>query len=141
MRSLVRIRTCQTWPNRWFVHAATADGHQNNDPPHLPDVPTVFNLFEYAGNENWKIYFHDLAQAHTLLQLFLLGSHFHPYRQFQADCLTGQLPAYSFIEPQYYADLVNPENDQHTVGRNAGRATDCGRLQLPKIQQVFGPKR
>ncbi|MGA9892088.1 MAG: alkaline phosphatase family protein [Xanthobacteraceae bacterium] len=110
---MVRIRTCQTWPNRWFVHAATADGHQNNDPPHLPDVPTVFNLFEYAGNENWKIYFHDLAQAHTLLQLFLLGSHFHPYRQFQADCLTGQLPAYSFIEPQYYADLVNPENDQH----------------------------
>ncbi len=20
---------CQTWPNRWFVHAATADRHQN----------------------------------------------------------------------------------------------------------------
>jgi phospholipase C len=27
---------CQTWPNRWFVHAATADGHENNDPPHSP---------------------------------------------------------------------------------------------------------
>ena len=104
---------CQTWPNRWFVHAATADRHQNNDPPHLPDVPTIYNLFEYAGNENWKIYFHDFAQAHTLLQLFLLGGHFHSYRQFQADCQSGQLPAYSFIEPQYYADVVNPENDQH----------------------------
>ena len=22
---------CQTWPNRWFVHAATADGHENNE--------------------------------------------------------------------------------------------------------------
>lgn len=104
---------CQTWPNRWFVHAATADGHQNNDPPHFPNAPTIFNLLEYAGNESWKIYFHDLAQAHTLLQLFLLRSHFHSYRQFQADCLSGQLPAYSFIEPQYYADLVSPENDQH----------------------------
>jgi phospholipase C len=104
---------CQTWPNRWFVHAATANGHQNNEPLHLPNVPTIFNLFEYVGNDNWKIYFHDMAQAHTLLQLFLLGDHFHSYRQFQADCQSGQLPAYSFIEPQYYADLTSPENDQH----------------------------
>jgi phospholipase C len=104
---------CQTWPNRWFVHAATADGHENNDPVHLPDVETIYNRFEQAGNEDWKIYFHDLAQVHTLLKLFLLGNHFHFYRQFQADCQSGNLPAYSFIEPQYYSDLANPECDQH----------------------------
>ena len=104
---------CQTWPNRWFVHAATADGHENNDPPHFPNVPTIFNRLEQAGIDSWKIYFHDIAQAHTLLQLFLLGSHFQSYRQFQADCQTGQLPAYSFIEPQYFADFGHPENDQH----------------------------
>lgn len=104
---------CQTWPNRWFVHAATADGHENNDPPHFPNVPTIFNRLEQAGIDSWKIYFHDIAQAHTVLQLFLLGSHFHSYRQFQADCQTGQLPAYSFIEPQYFADFGHPENDQH----------------------------
>jgi phospholipase C len=104
---------CQTWPNRWFVHTATADRRQNNDPLYLPDVPTIYNRLEQAGIDNWKIYFHDMAQAHTLLQLFLLGDHFHSYRQFQADCQIGQLPSYSFIEPQYYADLVSPENDQH----------------------------
>jgi phospholipase C len=104
---------CQTWPNRWFVHTATADRHENNDPIHFPDVPTIFNRLEEAGIDDWKIYFHDMAQAHTLLQLFLLGGHFHSYRQFQIDCETGDLPAYSFIEPQYYADLLNPENDQH----------------------------
>jgi phospholipase C len=104
---------CQTWPNRWFVHAATADGHENNNPPHFPDVPTIYNRFEEADNEDWKIYFHDIAQAHTLLQLFLLGSHFQSYTQFKADCQTGQLPAYSFIEPQYFADFGHPENDQH----------------------------
>src|SRR5262250_2432852 len=104
---------CQTWPNRWFVHAATADGHENNDPPHFPNVPTIFNRLEQVGIDSWKIYFHDIAQAHTLLQLFLLGSHFQSYRQFQADCQTGQLPAYSFIEPQYFADFGHPENDQH----------------------------
>jgi phospholipase C len=104
---------CQTWPNRWFVRAATADRHENNNPPHLPDVPTIFNRLELAGVDNWKIYFHDLAQAHTLLQLFLLGSHFQSYRQFQADCQSNTLPAYSFIEPQYFADFGHPENDQH----------------------------
>jgi len=79
----------------------------------FPNVPTIFNRLEQAGIDSWKIYFHDIAQAHTLLQLFLLGSHFHIYRQFQADCQTGQLPAYSFIEPQYFADFGHPENDQH----------------------------
>ena len=104
---------CQTWPNRWFVHAATADGHENNNPIHLPDVETVFNRFEQARIGDWKIYFHDIAQAHTLLKLFLLSNHFHFYRQFQADCQRGQLPSYSFIEPQYYPDMAHPENDQH----------------------------
>jgi phospholipase C len=104
---------CQTWPNRWFVHAATADRHENNDPPHFPDVMTIFNRLELVNVDNWKIYFHDFAQAHTLLQLFLLGSHFHTYRQFQADCQSNTLPAYSFIEPQYFNDFGHPENDQH----------------------------
>src|SRR5499427_1350759 len=104
---------CQTWPNRWFVHAATADGHENNDPPHFPNVETIYNRFEQAGIGDWKIYFHDIAQAHTLLKLFLLSNHFHFYRQFQADCQRGQLPSYSFIEPQYYSDMAHPENDQH----------------------------
>jgi phospholipase C len=56
----------------------------------------------------------DLFSRHCPgAQLFLLGSHFQSYRQFQADCQTGQLPAYSFIEPQYFADFGHPENDQH----------------------------
>src|SRR5215469_12360177 len=104
---------CQTWPNRWFVHTGTADRHENNDPPHFPNVPTIFNRLELAGIDNWKIYIHDFAQAHTLLQLFLLGSHFHSYRQFQADCQSNALPSDSFIEPQYFANFGHPENDQH----------------------------
>ena len=103
---------CQTWPNRWFVHAATADGYENNDPPHIPDVPTIYNRLEQA-NQTWKIYFHDMAQTHTLLQLAGHLDHFHFYGQFQADCQSGTLPSYSFIEPQYYSDFGHPENDQH----------------------------
>jgi phospholipase C len=54
---------CQTWPNRWFVHCATADGHENNEPLHLPDVETIYNRLEQAGMHDWKIYFHDLARG------------------------------------------------------------------------------
>jgi phospholipase C len=104
---------CQTWPNRWFVHAATADRQENNNPLHLFEVMTIFNRLEEAGVDDWKIYFHDFAQSHTLLQLFFLGSHFHSYREFQVDCQSNTLPAYSFIEPQYFADFGHPENDQH----------------------------
>jgi phospholipase C len=103
---------CQTWPNRFFVHTGTADRHENNDPPHLPDIDTIFNRFELAGNENWKIYFHDIAQSKTLTSLWLLRDHFHFYEQFQLDAKSGTLPAYSFIEPRYFTDLALP-NDQH----------------------------
>jgi phospholipase C len=104
---------CQTWPNRWFVHTATADRRQNNNPLYLPDVDTIYNRFEEAGNEDWKIYFHDISQAKTLVKLWPLGDHFHFYSQFQADCQMDQLPAYSFIEPRYYADFSSPECDMH----------------------------
>jgi hypothetical protein len=72
------------------VHAATADGHENNDPPHIPDVPTIYNRLENASVA-WKIYFHDMAQAHTLLQLSTHLDHFHFYAQFRADCQSGTL--------------------------------------------------
>lgn len=104
---------CQTWPNRWFVHAATAAGHENNDPIHLPDVETIYNRCEFAGNVSWTIYFHDLAQSKTLLKLWPLSDHFHLYSKFQADCQAGTLPNYSFIEPRYYDDFGNHENDMH----------------------------
>lgn len=103
---------CQTWPNRWFVHAATADGHENNEPIHFPDVETIYDRLDKAGI-TWKIYFHDFPQALTLTRLWLRGDHFQFYRQFQMDCEKGQLPSYSFIEPRYYADFGNFENDQH----------------------------
>ena len=35
---------CQTWPNRFFAHTATANGYVNNSPTHFPYMmETVFN--------------------------------------------------------------------------------------------------
>jgi phospholipase C len=106
---------CQTWPNRFFAHTGTANGFENNDPPHFPyHMDTIFNRLEEAGMENpWKIYYHDYAQTWSLAKLWLLMDHFHFYEQFQSDAKNGALPAYAFIEPRYYPHASQLPNDQH----------------------------
>ena len=108
---------CQTWPNRFFAHTATAGGWVNNNPPHFPyTMPSIFRRLGDAGR-SWKVYFHDLPQAATLADLWTaLPTHFrHFEREFEADAEAGRLPHYSFIEPRYFANqlLGQVPNDQH----------------------------
>lgn len=105
---------CQTWPNRFFVHTGTANGYENNSPPHFPyEMPTIFNRFEDLNIDNgWKIYFHDMPQTLTLSRLWSHLDGFRFYEEFRQDAKQGTLPNYSFIEPRYFAD-INLPNDQH----------------------------
>ena len=107
----------QTWPNRFFLHAATALGYLNNSPTHFPYVmPTVFNRMTEAG-KSWRIYFHDVPQTATLANLWSeLPDHLYRFDEhFELDAKTGHLPNYSFIEPRYFSDPVTGHmpNDQH----------------------------
>lgn len=103
---------CQTWPNRFFAHTATAAGYENNDPPHFPyEMPTIFNRLEEFGRP-WKIYFHDVPQTLSLAALWAHAAHFCLFSEFENDARQGTLPAYSFIEPRYFADVSLP-NDMH----------------------------
>jgi phospholipase C len=106
---------CQTWPNRFFVHAGTADGYVNNSPTHFPyTMETVFNRLSGVG-QTWKIYFHDIPQAMTLTKLWF-NENFQDFDPvFAADAANGTLPTYSFIEPRYFTStLLNKiPNDEH----------------------------
>jgi phospholipase C len=103
---------CQTWPNRFFVHTATANGYENNSPPRFPyDMPTIYTALEKAF-ATWKIYFHDIPQSLTLSELWPKIAKFHFVEQFVQDAQVGALPNYSFIEPRYFADADLP-SDQH----------------------------
>jgi phospholipase C len=107
---------CQTWPNRFFAHCGTAGGWVNNSPPRFPyTMPTVFNLLDAAAKE-WRIYFHDVPQSATLTQLWsdpVKG--FRRFGDFLPDAANGDLPAYSFIEPRYFTDMLLGQmpNDEH----------------------------
>ena len=105
---------CQTWPNRFFVHTATAHGYENNMPPHFPyEMETIFNQLDVAGApKGWKVYFHDIPQSLTLAQLWPHPLHFRFYSEFSRDAKHGTLPSYSFIEPRYFSDIGLP-NDEH----------------------------
>jgi phospholipase C len=122
---------CQTFPNRCFVHAATADGWVNNlpDPPwdvveRFPyDMPTIFNQLTahfslhdlWPFDKGWRIYFHDFPNSLLLSQLWGHLDHFHGYRRFHDDVASGNLQPYSFIEPRYYPNLEQTllPNDDH----------------------------
>lgn len=104
----------QTWPNRFFVHTGTANGYENNAPPHFPYMmPTIFSrLKEMDPINGWRIYFHDAVQAAALARLWQIRHHFVRYSKFQTDVQEGRLPAYTFIEPDYLS-VLGSQNDQH----------------------------
>jgi phospholipase C len=117
---------CQTWPNRLFVHCATANGYVNNLPipswkvvERFPfDMPTIFDQIRErfpAPGQGWRIYFHDFPHSLLLSNLWPHLDHFHGYSRFREDVAAGELPPYSFIEPRYFPNLKRElmPNDQH----------------------------
>jgi phospholipase C len=113
---------CQTFPNRFFAHTATAGGYVNNFPLHFPyKMKSVFELLD-EKQKDWRIYFHDLPQAATLANIWEAGP--TKFRRFEADfvsdAMSGKLPAYSFIEPRYFSSnllqlIANDEHPPHNV--------------------------
>ena len=112
---------CETWPNRYFLHCGTAGGYVNNERSTFPYrwprfLPTIFRRLDRSGR-SWKVYFHDLPQAATLIELWpKIPTHFYFFDpHFKLDAKDGKLPSYSFIEPRYYSSLRTRAlpNDQH----------------------------
>ena len=90
----------ETWPNRNFLHAATSDGETNIDVRFYTN-PTVFELLEDAGRD-WRIYHDDTPQVWAFEKLWdspdRLANWFQ-YSSFAEHVAAGDLPAYSFLEP------------------------------------------
>ena len=103
----------QTWPNRMFAHAATSDGHIDNQ-LYDYDIDTIYHRLE-DGSRSWNIYFHDIPQSLALkrLRADAFKDRFRLFHDFLADARNGSLPDYSFIEPRYYDFAFKRANDQH----------------------------
>ncbi|HLM25813.1 MAG TPA: alkaline phosphatase family protein [Thermoleophilaceae bacterium] len=101
--------TC-TYPNRSFFHAGSSSGFVvNTSPPgSFPRENTAETLFERleAAGLTWKVYcdppshysLTGIIHASRLAPRF--ATNFFSTRQFFEDAENGELPTYSFIEPQ-----------------------------------------
>jgi phospholipase C len=128
-----------TWPNRYFMHAATSMGLQDLDSDDCLaymagtqfTAPTLFGRVNKAGLD-WRVYFHNPPHAATLNEIKstwdgqLDNAHWREFDPgnsldgFAEDLHNGDLPYYTFIEPQFDPVLPNnplvPDNSGHPSG-------------------------
>ena len=92
----------ETLPNRAFVHAATSQGHMD-DNTKTYTAPTIYPALG-EHNLSWKIYGYDAdpltRQTFTDLT-HLADSYFGQFTDFQSDAASGSLPSYAFLEPSW----------------------------------------
>jgi phospholipase C len=111
-----------TWPNRFFVHAATSNGYVDS-PTDLQALSgflgsrfrmrTIYENLAAAGR-TWAVYFGDHAQAFGISTLHRYASdNFRRLEAFAAEVGAGTLPHYSFLEPNYMDAPGTPASDQH----------------------------
>lgn len=100
-----------TWPNRFFVHAATSGGL--TDSPDTDQIlggysfknGTIYDALTKAGKD-WRIYHDGLPQSAGIESLRLayvdpFTTRFREMNLFAQDVFTNSLPDYTFIEPNY----------------------------------------
>lgn len=104
----------QTWPNRFFLHCATANGYENNLPAHFPyKMTSIFDRLHAKDPTNgWRIYSNDIPHALTLANLWKQRRHFSRFSTFLEHARQGALPSYAFIEPDYFP-FLGSQSDEH----------------------------
>ena len=91
----------ETWPNRNFLHAATSDGTTDIEPRFYYNK-TIFEVLEKVG-KSWHVYYDDTPQVWAFRRLWDEGRARNWFRsaEFAEHVRSGQLPNYSFIEPNH----------------------------------------
>ena len=105
--------------NRAFAHYGTSFGRVDMNPIYLKEpVLSIYSRLVNAGHTA-KIYYYDTASS-TMEVANLLQNEpqmFGTYQQFLSDCDKGDLPEYSFIEPNFNDHTTDSgeeiANDQH----------------------------
>ena len=115
----------ETWPNRQFAHAGNSAGTVDNRVATYADR-TIFEVLEENGHD-WRIYYDGPAQVLCYPELWKRRerlARWHPIDDLYRDIASGDLPAYSFIEPNH--GFIGRSYSQHP-GNNRRLTTDFRR--------------
>lgn len=99
-----------TYPNRYYLFAATSFGHITNilPKPGQYDQPTIFDLMS-ENNVSWKYYFSDAPATALFTKMFARNlKHMAPLAQFKIDAALGRLPSVAFVETYLIAGMEHP---------------------------------
>ena len=104
-----------TWPNRFYLHAATADGHKNNRPMGLSPPPTIW---ERMADRCWtgKNYYSSKLPWYSIAfpaKSFSGDDAIVPETldHFYRDAARGELPNIAIIDPDFEANDGHPPHD------------------------------
>jgi phospholipase C len=102
----------ETWPNRNFLHAATSDGETDIELRPYTNK-TIFELLE-EGGRTWRIYHDDTPQVWAFPRLWDTAdrhANWYQFAEFAHHAAAGDLPNYSFIEPNHRPPLHTLDHD------------------------------
>jgi phospholipase C len=99
-----------TFPNRHYLLSGTSAGHIRNDLV----VATHTSIFERldAAGVTWKVYASDLAFALLYSYVQAHAANVLPIAQYYLDAAAGTLPQVTFVDPIFFGDETN-QNDEH----------------------------
>src|SRR5258708_9714446 len=103
-----------TVPNRMFAHFGPSFGHVDNTLKICDNGKSIYSPLLNLGRSATSDYFDEQsASVGFTFQLQNQPKSMGTYHDFLADCDAGQLPDYSFVEPNYsdHANLL--ASDQH----------------------------
>ncbi|KAL2917742.1 hypothetical protein HK105_202615 [Polyrhizophydium stewartii] len=109
-----------TYPNRHFVHAATAQGRTDNSGVLAGiSLKTIFDNLS-ANKVTWSVYADGTPSSLLLYTSFRLGANSGKIlntARFLSDAKAGKLPQYSFLDPNFSTTDNHPPHNL-----NAGEA-------------------
>jgi phospholipase C len=125
-----------TIPNRLFGHGASSNGSVVQDIAVAPaTLKTIFEVMDDPKNpDTFRIYTDGSSVLLANLYLMKHQSHFHPYSQFRNDCLKGDLPAYTFIEPRYDDD---PQSGRFATSQHPDFPVDEGERLISQVYSAL----
>jgi len=100
----------ETFPNRFFMHAAQTPILHNGEITTATTIPTIWDRLADAGVSG-KYYFSDQPFTALWGAKYLGISHLFP--EFLVDAAAGQLPAVSFLDPRFLDEGTGTSGDDH----------------------------
>jgi phospholipase C len=100
----------ETFPNRFFMHAAQTPVLHNGEVTQAVTIPTIWDRLTEAGVSG-RYYFSDLPFVALWGDKYLPIA--RPYASFLLEAATGQLPAVSFVDPRFLDEGAGTSGDDH----------------------------